>query len=88
MNNRLSFTKVVLPILFTAIFFSFGYTWQVHTLALEQDQQVKEEVKEQATEIKKDLTDRINRMEDRITEALQQIQIELLRSTGGGLPTP
>jgi len=79
MNNRMSFTKVIVPILCTAVFFSYGYTWSVHTLALEQDQQVKEEVKEQAIEIKKDLNERINRMEDRITEALQQIQIELLR---------
>ncbi len=51
MNNRPSFTKVILPLLFLAISASYGYTWSVHTLALEQDQQVKEEVKEQASEI-------------------------------------
>ena len=78
-NDRPSVTKILIPILATAIFASYSYTWAVHTIALSGDKDVVQVVTEQTKEVKKDLNERINRMEKRIIEALKKLEQNLGR---------
>jgi len=72
-NNRPSFSKIVIPILATAIFASFGYTtksiWKVEAVFAEQQVQVRQQIKE----TKEDIEARLKRMEQRGKEQQKQI---------------
>ncbi|MCB7130263.1 MAG: hypothetical protein J3T61_12075 [Candidatus Brocadiales bacterium] len=72
-NDRPSVTKIILPILATAVFGAYSYTWAVHTMALSGDKETVVLVTEQAKEIKKDLNARIERMEKRVIQALKDL---------------
>lgn len=76
-NNRPSFSRIVVPILATAIFASFAYTtksvWRVEAVFAEQQTQVTEQIKE----TKEDIEARLQRMEWRNEKALQQIMESL-----------
>ncbi len=72
-NNRSSFSRIIVPILATAIFASFAYTtksvWRVEAVFAEQQTQVRQQIKE----TKEDIEARLKRMEQRGKDQQKQI---------------
>jgi len=72
-NDRSSFSKIIVPILATAIFASFAYTtrsiWHVEGVFAAQQ----EKVVEQIVATKEDIEKRLDRMEQRSKDQTAQI---------------
>jgi len=85
-NDRPSFSRIVVPIMCTAIMGSYAFGWTTYQSALAADKGIKHEVREQAKDVKKDLNDRLDRLDKRINQALQNIQKSLDRNSPP--PTP